>query len=220
MDRLLSQGKLEVINLTPHPVTIIDQHMCSIKRNGQVTLQEGVDIQEATLEKIFPSGISLSVQEDQSNCDKVADINLYSQLGNARFDTVIPQEAIDNDIIIVSSKCARLFLIYAFGIISGTNQYSPISLIDIDRVYTPTKIVYNYDSYTGKTYPIGALGLQQVTPMLTLAAYQQQLLNPVANMQIPISVASAIKKVNAIKTFSNPEVIPEEITDYIRKRGF
>ena len=220
MDRLLNPGKLEVTNLTPHPVTIIDHRMCSIKRNGQINLQEGVDIQEATLEKFYPSGTSLSVQEDQSNYDKVGDICLYSQLGNARFDTIIPTEELDNDLIIVSSRCARLFLIYAFGIISGVNQYSPISLIDIDRVYTPTRIVYNYDPYTGKTYPIGALGLQQVTPMLTLAAYQQQLLNPIPEMQIPISVASVIKKVNAIKTFSNPEMIPEEITEYIRKRGF
>lgn len=217
MDRFLTPGKLEVINLTPHPVTLIDNRMVSIKRNGQVFLQEDVKIEEAILERYMPSGQSLSVQEDMSNYDTIGDVALYSQLGNARFDSVMQPDVKDNDIIIVSSKCARLFLVHAFGIVSGINQFSQVSLIDIDRIYVPKMVVYSTE--WGKVVPVGALGLQQVAPMISIAAYQQALKSNV-DKQIPVSVASLIKKVNAMKAFTLGNQIPDEIQKYITDRGF
>ena len=166
-------------------------------------LDEDVSEQEAVLSVVPTSGISLSVQEDDSIPDIIGSFRLYSQMGNARFNQAIPKLVLNNcDIIIVSNMCARLLLTMSNSIISGTNQSPQFSLFDIDKFYVPKTVVYKNIMY-GKNIPIGAIGIQQVTPTLSIEAYASMLkVNNMAEYPatIPISAASAYKSYKAAIT--------------------
>jgi len=194
---------LNVMNMTPHPIKIVDRRMTYINRNNKVFLDEEVTEREAVSTVVPTSGISLSVQEDDSIPDTIGSFQLYSQMGNARFNQVIPKSIINNcDVIIVSNMCARLLLTMSNSIISGTNQNPQFSLFDIDKFYVPKLVVYKNLMY-GKDMPIGAIGIQQVTPTLSIEAYASMLkVNNMAEYPapIPISAASAYKSYKAAIT--------------------
>jgi hypothetical protein len=213
---------LNVMNMTPHPIKIIDRRMTYINRNNKVFLDEEVTEREAVSTVVPTSGISLSVQEDDSIPDTIGSFQLYSQMGNARFNQVIPKSIINNcDVIIVSNMCARLLLTMSNSIISGTNQNPQFSLFDIDKFYVPKLVVYKNLMY-GKNMPIGAIGIQQVTPTLSIEAYASMLkVNNMAEYPaaIPISAASAYKSYKAAITAGmqrNKALIAVE--EYLEKR--
>ena len=194
---------LNVVNMTPHPIKIIDSRVTYINRNNMAFLDEDVTEDEAVLTVVPTSGISLSVQEDDSIPDTIGSFQLYSQMGNARFNQVIRKSIINNcDIIIVSNMCGRLLLTMSNSIISGTNQNPQFSLFDIDKFYVPKTVVYKNIIY-GKNIPVGAIGIQQVTPTLSIEAYASMLkVNKMADYpaEIPISAASAYKSYKAAIT--------------------
>ena len=213
---------LNVMNMTPHPIKIVDRRMTYINRNNKVFLDEEVTEREAVSTVVPTSGISLSVQEDDSIPDTIGSFQLYSQMGNARFNQVIPKSIINNcDVIIVSNMCARLLLTMSNSIISGTNQNPQFSLFDIDKFYVPKLVVYKNLMY-GKDMPIGAIGIQQVTPTLSIEAYASMLkVNSMAEYPaaIPISAASAYKSYKAAITAGmqrNKALIAVE--EYLEKR--
>jgi hypothetical protein len=213
---------LNVMNMTPHPIKIVDRRMTYINRNNMVFLDEEVTEREAVSTVVPTSGISLSVQEDDSIPDTIGSFQLYSQMGNARFNQVIPKSIINNcDVIIVSNMCARLLLTMSNSIISGTNQNPQFSLFDIDKFYVPKLVVYKNLMY-GKNMPIGAIGIQQVTPTLSIEAYASMLkVNNMAEYPaaIPISAASAYKSYKAAITAGmqrNNALIAVE--EYLEKR--
>jgi hypothetical protein len=153
--------------------------------------------EEATLMVIPASGITLTVQEDESPPDIIGCLRLHSQLGNARFDRRIDRALFNSvDMLVISNKCARLLLTISNSVISGVNQSPEFSIFDIDKFYTPRTIVYGWNR---KYYPVGTLGFQQVAPSLGIRAYSSMLKfhndessKPVA----PISAASAFKSYN------------------------
>ena len=194
---------LNVVNMTPHPIKIIDSRVTYINRNNMAFLDEDVTEDEAVLTVVPTSGISLSVQEDDSIPDTIGSFRLYSQMGNARFNQVIPKHIMDKcDIIIVSNMCARLLLTMSNSIVSGTNQNPQFSLFNIDKYYVTKTVVYKNLMY-GKNIPIGAIGIQQVTPTLSIEAYASMLkVNALAEYpaEIPVSAASAFKSYKAAIT--------------------
>lgn len=216
-------GGLHIINATPHPIRLVDQRQVSINRNCKVFLADGVTLEDATKELIPVSGISLTVQEDESIPDMIGNIRLYSQMGNARFNQVLPKKILDtNDIIVVSDRCARLLIYMANSIISGTNQSPDLNLFQIDKFYIPKQIVYVQEPY-GKYVPKAALGLQQVIPALSLEAYATRLkLNSKAEypVEIPVSAASAYKSYNsAVSAGIQPNKAFSKVEEYLTNRG-
>ncbi len=217
---------LKICNFTPHEVTIVSPSAVQMERTGACFIREDVPFEDAILQRIPVSGTSLTVQEDASLPQSIGSLRLYSQLGNARFDRVIPRDVIEgNDIIIVSSKCARLLLVICnILVISGANTVDGNlrDVFDIDRFYTPKSIVHRKDQ-DGKYIPIGALGLQQVAPSIKIGEYARRIQER-PDMEIPVSGAGAFKEYASYQKISKEYglgelVEPEIVRKWLENRG-
>ncbi|MBS7042874.1 MAG: hypothetical protein KH107_00010 [Megasphaera micronuciformis] len=214
---------LNVLNMTPHDVSIVSQSSTFKDRSGRTYLKKdlSIDTPGVVVRSFQPYSKPLSVSNvGIAICVESVPFFFppFAGTGNTIIDNNDLCAMEQADVIIVSQRCANLIN----AKLPYTNAGEKILLMDwvlLDKCYTPYDLVYSNHK------PIGALGLQKVITHLNLGYYAQVISDLQRPRQVSIpGLRCACEDLTRMPEFQRKMLRQEDslkiANRYIKHRGY
>lgn len=238
---------MNILNLTPHTVNILNEECTVQQRSGKIFLRPDVTLDEALIMSIKAEPKPLTITPDGSidlTCDN---ISFYSSISSAHDNYGFSTSLLDSnpgscstsfslqleqaDAIIVSQRCAN-YISAKIPLIRFGQQDETHRINLLDKFCIPFNVVYPNrvsgslnQSFNGHK-PLGALGLQKVSCFCDLTFYATAI-----RKNLIVSIPGVC--IAAVKYVSNPQRynfnaqyggIPEKnlqlVNDYLTQHGY
>lgn len=160
---------MNYLNLTPHKISIIKKEVTIKTRHNRVYLLNKYsddDPRINLIEPIQPYHTPLTLEEVGMQVPQFSSVPFYNAIGSANTSNIDFQEIDKADVIVISQKSATWVNSKAWMAVYQKQQgniWADIALLD--------KFVVPYDVVYKDRKPIGALGLQKVTPYFADPCY-------------------------------------------------
>lgn len=212
-----------VLNMTPHDVSVVTQVSTFKDRSGRTYLKKdlSIDTPGVVVCSFQPYSKPLSVS-NVGIATNVDSVPFFLPPADATWNTII--DANDHyameqaDVIIVSQRCANLINAKLPYINAGGTIFS-MDWVLLDKCYTPYDLVYSNHK------PIGALGLQKVIAPLPLGYYAQAINDLQRPRQVSIpGLCCACEALTRMPEFQRKMLRQEDslkiANRYIKHRGY